>query len=135
MAMPAFDQLRLVARILLIDDDPALARLCRFLLSLEGHDVAYAAHGQQAIALLDEQGFDLIVLDLEMPVMDGRTFFRLIQARPSRPPVMLLTIYESKRTQRELGTKGALDKPFTPEAFLAEISFLLTNGPAIGATS
>jgi CheY-like chemotaxis protein len=69
------------------------------------------------------------VLDLQMPVMDGRSFYTALRQLPSDVPVLLLSAYGSRAAQRELGADDALDKPFDP-VILIERLRRLARAPA-----
>ncbi len=111
--------------VLVVDDDPALARMLRILLTSEGFDVSLAGDGEQALAALDNVKPDLIVLDLQMPVMDGRTFYRTFRQRGYETPVMVLSAYNAGSAQQELGAEAALDKPCDPDKFSQLVRGLL----------
>ena len=67
------------ARVLIVDDDPALCRLLKFGLDRAGYETLTAADGAQAMALLGPQRVDLIIVDLMMPVIDGLRFLRWLR--------------------------------------------------------
>ena len=114
-----------MATILVIDDDAPLARLYRFMLREEGHIVLEAPEGRSALDELARTPVDLIILDLEMPGMNGRSFFREIVGRAKRPPVLIVSAFEAAKAQRELGAEGAVDKPFDIERLVEEVRLLL----------
>ncbi len=117
-------------QILVLDDDEALQRLLRLLLEAEGFRVVMAKNGAEGLErVAGEPHLDAIVLDLEMPVMDGRTFFRELRARGSELPVVVLSAYGARAAQREIAANAALDKPFEPER-LVSIIRTLTGTPA-----
>jgi DNA-binding response OmpR family regulator len=101
--------------VLVIDDDPGLARVVRILLVADGYEVAVAYDGQEALEAAELNGPDLVILDLQMPVMDGRTFFREFRSRGFTTPVIILSAYNSEAARQELGADAAIDKPFDPE--------------------
>lgn len=106
-----------LVRVLIVDDDPVIRRLVSLTLVDEGYQVDVAEDGEQGLALLDRAPDalpDLIVLDLEMPVLDGRTFYRKIRDRGLAVPVMILSAFGAHAARRELGAEAALDKPFDP---------------------
>lgn len=102
-------------KVLIVDDDRALVSLLRVIFQDGGFDVRTANDG---IAALEElHGFqpDVIVLDLEMPVMNGREFFREARGRGVTTPVLILSAYGARSAQIELGAEGYADKPFDPD--------------------
>jgi CheY-like chemotaxis protein len=78
-------------RVLLVEDDPTVAETVAGLLARDGHVVRVAAHGLEALAALDEHDFDLALLDLDLPVVDGFELARLIRAGGHALPLAALT--------------------------------------------
>lgn len=76
---------------------------------------------------LAEHSFDLILLDLQMPRMDGRTFYKEIRSRQISIPVLILSAYGSERARDELQAEGALSKPFHPDALSRTIRDILAE--------
>jgi two-component system, OmpR family, response regulator len=101
-------------QILVVDDDPGVRQLVAMTLASEGWIVRTAADGTAALDEAQQRHFDAVVLDLQMPVMDGRSFYAALRGLPSDVPVLLLSAYGSRTAQRELGANDALDKPFDP---------------------
>jgi CheY-like chemotaxis protein len=66
-------------QVLVVDDNPGILRALTRLLQRDGHTVETATNGQEALALLHERGFDLILCDLRMPALDGQTLYGLLQ--------------------------------------------------------
>ncbi len=110
--------------VLLVDDDPALLRLLKLVLRTDGFRICTAIHGLDALDHLDSCAPDLIVLDMEMPVMDGPTFLRRIREQGCRTPVLVLSACDSARS-RLFGAEGFLSKPFVPEELSAKIRCLV----------
>ncbi len=106
-------------RVMVVDDDLALARMLRILFQSEGYDVVMAHDGQQALEKLSAGIPALVVLDLQMPVLDGRGFFREFRRRGYESPVLLLSAYNSEAAREELGAEAAFGKPCDPEAVAA----------------
>ena len=102
-------------RVLVIDDDPAVNRLMGMSLRLHGFDVASASNGIAGLDKLDATHPDLIILDLEMPLMDGRTFFRELRARGDHTPVLIASAHGARAAALELRAEGYIDKPFHPD--------------------
>jgi DNA-binding response OmpR family regulator len=82
-----------MARVLLVDDDPAILRLLDVNFRMEGFDVDAAGHGEEALALAAATPPDVVILDLMMPGMDGRQLYDRLRAVPatSSVPVVFLT--------------------------------------------
>ncbi len=121
-----------MARILLVDDDPAVLRLVSLVLRTEGLAVDTATDGNEAMRALRLERPDLIVLDLSMPVMDGRTFYRRARAAGYTGPMIVCSAYGAVEAGRELGAEAAIDKPFEPTELVSVINSLLqpTGGPS-----
>ena len=108
-------------RVLVVDDDQALLRMIRLSMTFDGFDVAIAQDGIAALEQLDAAEFDVIVLDLEMPRMDGRTFFHEMTSRGHRPKVVILSAYGAEEAQRELKIAAAVPKPFDPDDLIETV--------------
>ncbi len=106
------------ARILVVDDDPALARMMRIALRANGFAVRLAANGEQALERIAEETADAILLDLQMPVMDGRAFFRELRARSIETPVIVVSAFGAEDAARELGAQASIAKPFDPDRLI-----------------
>ena len=102
----------MTARVLLVEDDLLLSELIEMLLSVEGLDVAHAANGAEALDRLRTDKFDLVVLDLMMPVMDGWQF-RQAQIRDQSLagiPVIVVSAAGRERLER-IQADAYLSKP------------------------
>ena len=105
-----------MARILVVDDSAVVRRMLGHVLGEAGHQVSFAVDGQQGLAATDELRPDLIISDLEMPVMDGITFVRELKreaARPTVPVIMLTASGEADlhRAAADAGVDGFATKP------------------------
>ena len=114
--------------VLVVEDEPAIRRLTSLSLEYAGMRAVAAANGQEALDMLDGIQPDAIVLDLTMPVMDGRTFFRQLRERGSQVPVMLLTAHAPHTAMEELQADGAMGKPFDPSALAEQVRALMSRG-------
>ena len=107
--------------VLVVDDDPAVRRLSSLVLRTAGYEVRSAENGRDALLVLEDFVPAVVVLDLQMPVMDGRSFFWAIDG-PTRPPVIVLSAFEPQRACNELGAEGCLAKPFDPADLIAKVA-------------
>jgi len=98
-----------MARILVADDEAGVRSFLAETLELGGHVVAQAADGEQALALLARQAFDLLVTDLRMPRLDGLALLRQAQAQQPDLEVIVLTAHGSVATAVEAMRLGAFD--------------------------
>ena len=99
--------------------------MLRITLLSEGFSVEVAGDGQQALDALERVQPDLIVLDLQMPVMDGRSFYRAFRQRGFTTPVLVLSAYNAEAAQEELGAEAFLGKPCDPDEFSQLVHVLL----------
>jgi signal transduction histidine kinase/CheY-like chemotaxis protein len=116
------------ARVLLVEDNPVNQRVAAGLLKRRGHDVSVALHGGEALALLEQQAFDIVLMDLQMPVMDGIDATLAIRARERisgghvRIVAMTAHAMNSDRDRcLNAGMDGYLSKPINPQMLFAVI--------------
>lgn len=109
--------------VLVVDDEPAIRNLERLILKSAGYNVLTASNGAEALEVLERNHPAIVVLDMQMPVMDGRSLFRMLASRIDRPAVLVVA-NEAGRAQRELGAEACLEKPFVPEDLIAQIESL-----------
>ena len=111
------------ARVLIAEDDGVIRRLLEVNFSLEGYDVAFAERGEDAIRQAQVGGFDLILLDVMMPGMDGWAVAERLKEdeRTSGIPIIFLSA-RSQEQDRErglrLGVAAYVTKPFDPDELL-----------------
>ena len=115
------------ARILLVDDEQPIQTLLSYPLRKDGYDVVQATDGQQALDRFDEQSFDLVVLDLMLPKVDGLEVCRRLRSRSSVPIIMLTAKSEEidKVVGLELGADDYITKPFSVREFSSRIKAAL----------
>src|SRR5262249_21236576 len=119
-------------RILVVDDDPQIRRVMRVTLTAQGYEVDDARSGAEALEKLRRDGVDLVLLDMNMPGMDGIETCRLIRA-DSEVAIIMLTVRDAESDQVEALDAGADDyitKPFRTQALLARIRAALRRAPA-----
>ncbi|MBU0673452.1 MAG: response regulator [Proteobacteria bacterium] len=121
-------------RILLVDDEPINRILARELLTQQGWKVTEAVNGPEALALLDHERFDLIIMDIEMPEMDGYETTTLIRAREKEGgghlPIVALTAHAIQGYREKCLSAGMddyLSKPFELDDLLRVISRLCST--------
>jgi len=110
-------------QILVVDDEPRIAEICRDYLERAGFTVTTAATGADAVMLARTKQPDLIVLDIGLPAMDGLDVTRAIR-RHSNVPIIMLTARVEERDKLaglELGADDYLTKPFSPRELVARV--------------
>jgi DNA-binding response OmpR family regulator len=114
-------------RILLVDDEQSIQTLLSYPLRKEGYDVVQATDGRQALERFEEQPFDLVVLDLMLPRIDGLEVCRRLRSRSSVPIIMLTAKSEEidKVVGLELGADDYITKPFSLREFSSRIKAAL----------
>jgi two-component system response regulator MprA len=115
-------------RVLVVDDEPGVRDAVQTALELEGHRVATAADGLDALTALARSEFDLLVLDVLMPNLSGFEVCRRLRAAGNRTPVLILTARDSEEdTIRglDLGADDYLVKPFALGELLARVRALI----------
>jgi DNA-binding response OmpR family regulator len=115
------------ARILLVDDEQSIQTLLSYPLRRDGYEVVQATDGRQALDRFDEQPFDLVVLDLMLPKIDGLEVCRRLRTRSSVPIIMLTAKSEEidKVVGLELGADDYITKPFSLREFSSRIKAAL----------
>lgn len=129
--LPELDDEPMLARILVVDDEPELTSLMRDMLEGAGYEVATAESGAVALELLDMARFDAVVSDLRMPDMDGSALWRELSTRhPSLSRRMLFVTGDtlSLDAQKFLrnSRSDSLDKPFSKTDLLAKVATLVS---------
>jgi DNA-binding response OmpR family regulator len=115
------------ARILLVDDEQSVQKLLSYPLRKEGYEVVPAMDGQEALERCRGQSFDLIVLDVMLPKVDGFDVCRQIRAQSSVPIIMLTAKAEEfdKVLGLELGADDYITKPFSMREFRSRVKAVL----------
>jgi DNA-binding response OmpR family regulator len=117
----------MLGRILLIEDDSRLAEMVESYLGGAGFQVTVAPRGATAIALQERESYDILILDLMLPDMDGLEVCRRIRARADTPILMLTARGDAmdRIVGLELGADDYLPKPFEPRELLARLKAIL----------
>jgi two-component system alkaline phosphatase synthesis response regulator PhoP len=117
-----------MARVLIVDDEPDILLMLRVSLDAAGFETALAADGDVALQRMAQEQYDLVLLDVMMPVMDGWGVLEALQGRTDAPKVIVLSAKSAQRDvdhARELGAVDYLSKPFEIEALIGRIQAVL----------
>ena len=129
------------ARILLVDDEHAVQTLLAYPLRKDGYEVVSALDGREALDLFAERRFDLVVLDIMLPKLDGIEVCRRLRSR-SQVPIIMLTAKDDeidKVLGLEMGADDYITKPFSVREFRSRVkaalrrSEMLGHGPSVGS--
>ena len=117
-------------KVLIVDDSASMRQMVSFTLRQGGFEAIEAEHGQDALDKLKGQSVDLVITDLNMPVMDGITLIRNLRQQPamkSKPILMLTTegLATKKEEGKAAGATGWIVKPFDPDKLLLTIAKVL----------
>jgi two-component system, chemotaxis family, chemotaxis protein CheY len=117
-------------KVLIVDDSVSMRQMVGFTLRQGGFDVIEAEHGQDALNKLAGVTVDLIITDLNMPVMDGITLIQNVRRQPalkSKPILMLTTegLAAKKEQGKAAGATGWIVKPFDPDKLLQTLARVL----------
>src|SRR5579859_3797662 len=108
--------------VLIVDDDPAIRKMLVEVLSLEGYPTETAVNGQEALAMLARSSSRVILLDLLMPVLDGRGVVTQLEADANaraRHKIILISAWARLEEASDLDVDGKLPKPFTVSQLLS----------------
>ena len=122
------------ARILLVDDEQAVQTLLTYPLRKEGYEVVEAMDGQEALDRFSEQRFDLVVLDIMLPKLDGIEVCRRLRTRSQVPIIMLTAKGDEidKVAGLEMGADDYITKPFSVREFRSRVKAALRRGGMAG---
>jgi two-component system OmpR family response regulator len=124
-------------RILLVEDEPGLVRTLRDLLARRGYSVEAKLSGEDGLAAAQSEAFDLMILDVMLPGIDGFEVCRRLRETDIRLPVILLTA-RGETHDKVKGFEGGADdyvtKPFDPEELLARIAAHIRRASFVGPT-
>lgn len=114
--------------ILVADDDASTRRLMRAVLEKAGYTVSTAQNGAEALALMDREHIDLVLLDVMMPEMDGYAFTETLRQNDSELPILMVSARQLPEDRRKgflVGTDDYMTKPVDEEEMLLRIKALL----------
>lgn len=114
--------------ILVADDDKNTRRLMQAVLRADGYDVSTAENGEEALAVMERENIDLVVLDVMMPKMDGYTFTQTLRAANNNLPILMVSAKQLPADRKQgflVGTDDYMTKPIDEEEMLLRIRALL----------
>ena len=116
--------------VLVVDDSTSMRQMVAFTMKEAGFAVVEGENGQDALTKADAQAVQLVITDLNMPVMDGLQFIKELRTRPAyrfTPVLMLTTESQDNKKQmgRAAGATGWIVKPFNPTQLLAVVAKVL----------
>ncbi|HVK59568.1 MAG TPA: response regulator [Candidatus Kapabacteria bacterium] len=120
------------AKILLVEDNEQNRYLATFLLEKAGHTVIHAHNGTQALEIAENERLDLVLMDIQMPEMDGYEAARRLRRMSGLEnlPVVAVTSYAmvgDREKAMKLGFVGYIEKPISTETFVAEIGQYISH--------
>jgi two-component system, cell cycle response regulator DivK len=123
-------------RVLVVDDNPHNLKLARVLLAAEGYEVRTAVDAEDALAAVDAFAPRLILMDVQLPGMDGLELTRRLKAHPTHRAIVVLacTAYAMKGDRERVlaaGCDGYVAKPIDPEAFARVVAEHLARADAL----
>lgn len=119
-----------MATILAVDDSASMRQMVAHTLKQAGHDVQEAADGQKALTAARSKAFNLVISDVNMPVMDGIALIKELRTLPSYKftPILMLTTEagaDKKQEGKAAGATGWIVKPFNPDQLLSVVNRVL----------
>lgn len=131
---PSNGHCRALSKILLLEDDTLLAETLVDLLQDERYDIVHVTNGQSAVDITYSQKFDLYILDINVPIIDGVTFLQELRDANDTTPAVFLTSHKDKEMLKRGFLSGADDyitKPFDTDELLLRIAALLKRSNPI----
>ena len=116
--------------VLLVEDDATVAQVISGLLNVRGHNVVHAPHGLAALTEVAVRAFDVGLLDLDLPALDGLALARQLRSQGHEFPLIAVTARsdaEAERLALEAGMDGFLRKPLTGQLLISAIAHILTR--------
>lgn len=113
--------------ILLVDDNLVIQKIQRALLEKAGHQIQIADNGQIAIDMLQRTHFDLVLMDMQMPILDGVEATKKLRAMGNRTPIIAITGHDTQEDRdacRQAGMNGFMSKPIKMDILNQHIQHL-----------
>ena len=123
-------------KILVVDDEPMICNSCKEILEDDGYQVDLAYSGQEGLKKALEDRFDLAIVDMKMPDMNGMALLKRIRGERMETPVIMITGYSTVDTAVEamkLGASEYIPKPFTPDELSSAVRTVMSRRETIPA--
>lgn len=124
------------AKILIVDDEENIRKMLRRALESENHEIETALNGDEGLSKIKEDDFDLILLDLKLPGMDGIEVLEKMREEDILVPVLIITGYGSTESAVKVMKLGAIDylqKPFKPQDIKEQVTDILKRRTVSGS--
>jgi CheY-like chemotaxis protein len=123
-----------MASILIVEDHPTMRDAMRLVLEEDGHQVEEASDGEAGIAMVRDRAPDVVLLDLNIPVVSGADVLETLKSDPATSEVLVVVVTatgeEGRRKALSKGADGYITKPFSPLALLRTVERVL-RGPGL----
>jgi DNA-binding NtrC family response regulator len=119
-------------KILIVDDDRVVLASCRRILESEGYAVNLTSSVKEALQLLEEKNFDLLLVDVIMPEYDGMYLIGNVRENQPQLPILVMSGYPTPETissGMRMGATHFIAKPFTPDELIAAVHRAFTEEP------
>lgn len=110
-----------MATVLIVEDEAPVRELLAELVQQMGHQALQAAHGREALAVVEAERPDLVLADVMLPILGGLELCRRLKADPATGSIPVILMSSARRPPEEVGAAGFLDKPFDPAEIHAVI--------------
>ncbi len=118
-------------RILVVDDEPIVLTCCQRILEDQGHTVHLVGSADEAITVMEDEPFEILLVDIKMPIRDGIDLVREIKEKWPQTSVVVMTGYATPGTIRKSRSVKAdrfISKPFTPDELLEILQTIISKG-------
>jgi DNA-binding NtrC family response regulator len=118
-------------KILVVDDDPMVLDSCDLVLRSEGYEVVLTSSVKQALEVLEEKNFDLLLVDVIMPEYDGMYLIGNVRENLPNLPILVMSGYPTPETissGMRMGATHFIAKPFTPDELITAVHKALSSG-------
>ena len=127
-----------MATVLIVEDHPTMREAMRLVLEEDGHDVEEAVDGENGIALVREHAPDVVLLDLNIPVVSGSEVLEVLRSDPTTAGVLVVIVTatgeEGRKRAIALGADDYITKPFSPLALLRTVERVLRGSGKKGSS-